>query len=117
MEKKKPNKFSIDFDDTNDNFDEFYNEFINNTNKQKDLLVNEINNNGNILIEDIEWRKNEKNKKKIKYVKYIVSKTNRYKENDLILYELDYIIELYRKTKKENSWLARILDMLTNTNN
>jgi hypothetical protein len=117
MEKKKPNKFSIDFEDDNDDFGKFYDDFVVNSNREKNLLVSEINTIGNTLVDDIEWRRNEKNKKKLKYVKYIISKTNRYKENDLILYELDYIIELYRKTKNENSWLAKIINMLTNTNN
>ena len=110
---EKINKKPIDFgDDDGKDYNLVCEELSEVTNHQKNQFASEISVIGETLLEDIQWRKNQKNKEKLKYVKYIVKKTDRYHEDDLILYELDYIIEIYKKTKKENSWLSGILDML-----
>lgn len=114
-QKEIPNKniLSIDCEDTQGDYNDFYNYLKNDTNRKKNKQAQDIIEMGNYLISEIEHKKNMKNIEKEPLIKYITSKTNKYSWEYLKELDFNNVNDIYHEIKYQNkSFMRKLIDFL-----
>lgn len=116
MTKKIDDKvLSIDFDDDNENYKGFLEYVISDTQRKQDKLVRDVNQMGDIYLEEIDRKNKKRNEKKMVYVKYIMNHSDEYNEDELMSYSMHDVIEIYNTTKENrHSFFKKIFKFLFN---
>lgn len=102
---KKNDKISIDYDDDADDYDGFINLIENHTERQKKVFSSEINQMGDIFIEELERKSLKEDELKKELIPYILKKEPHiYDYNNLLSYSYKDVKDIYNeiKTKKAN---------------
>lgn len=106
------NKLSIEYDD--DNKDYFaLNQFLEeDTNRRKNKLVFDIEENGERYLKEIDRKKKVKHQAKTKYIPYIL-KHSLYDEEELLSYSFEDVMDIYKEIKYKNRpWIIKFFDSL-----
>lgn len=94
---------SIDFDDSNDGYDEFSKYLNDDTHRKKEKTAIQIEELGELCIGEIERKNKQKTEKSKKLIPYILKKCNgKYTEEELLSYSHEDVKDIYNEVKEEN---------------
>lgn len=96
------NLLSIDSDDDNDNYKGFSEFLEKDTERKKHKVATEITGWGDDLLFEIDNKKNRQNKEKMKYIKYITKHSKLYNKEQLLLFDILDVRQIYGELKNEN---------------
>jgi hypothetical protein len=117
MSKKKFNKeaLSIDYDDgeQQDDYDEFSNFLENHTERIKKNTASKILEMGEDFLNEIDHKKERKQKEKQPYIKYIIKKSNKYSQKYLLDLDFNDVVDIFYEIKNENKpFLKKFIEFL-----
>jgi hypothetical protein len=112
LEKSVSNPLSIDSDDDNKEYGSFVKNIEDNTEKVKGKIASEIIEKGEVLLREIDAKKNAETVKKYKYIPYIIKHSEgKHTAEELLLYSLNDVKAIFLDIKQEResrSFFAKI---------
>lgn len=92
---------SIDSDDDDDDYEAFVNYLNEDSKRNKNKFIGEVQTKGNVLLDEINKKNKIKHKKKLELIKYILKRSDKYDRDELMSYDVSDVIEIYEEVKVE----------------
>lgn len=107
---------SIDFDDSNDGYDEFSKYLNDDTHRKMKKTAVQIEELGELCVNEIERKNKQKAQKSKKLIPYILKKSeDKYTEEELLSYSYEDVKNIYDEIKEKNkSIFIKIFQFLFN---
>ena len=102
---------SIDSQDDNENYDGFSKFLEEDTNLKKEFLLKNIAQNGELLINEIEKKKRNKEPLKKKYIAYILKHSDKFDDEELISYSFEDVRIIYLEIKSDKNLFKKIIKL------
>jgi hypothetical protein len=109
------NLHSIEFNDDNIDYESLNKFLIDDTVRKKNVIINDLLNNGEDYLNEVIKRRDCENQEKLKYIPYIIKNNKQYSQDMLLLYGLVDVIQIYQEIRDkeyEKSTIRKIFSFL-----